>query len=120
MRQEILAGVERRRRWSDEQKRRILAEVGIDGATVSDVARRHDLSRQHIYQWRSELRRKAPGCEAQTVFLPVSVCPDAETADDDAAEHVVEIGLANGRCLRFGATLPEPALRRLIRAAEGA
>ncbi|WP_220791440.1 hypothetical protein, partial [Gluconacetobacter tumulicola] len=33
MRQEILIGVERRRRWSDEQKMRVLSEVGVDGAT---------------------------------------------------------------------------------------
>ncbi|WP_225063193.1 transposase [Komagataeibacter rhaeticus] len=37
MGQEILIGVERRRRWSDERKLEILAEVGVDGASVSDV-----------------------------------------------------------------------------------
>ena len=45
MRQEILTGVERRRRWSDEEKWRILAEVGMDGASVAAVARRHDITR---------------------------------------------------------------------------
>ncbi|WP_220789873.1 hypothetical protein [Gluconacetobacter johannae] len=29
---------------------RVLSEVGVDGATVSDMARRHDLTRQHLYQ----------------------------------------------------------------------
>ncbi|WP_080517375.1 transposase [Cereibacter sphaeroides] len=48
MRQEILTGVERRRRWSDAEKRSILAEVGVNGARVADVARRHDLTWQHI------------------------------------------------------------------------
>ncbi|GLS30849.1 transposase [Neomesorhizobium albiziae] len=47
MRQEVL-GVERRRRWSVERKLEILSEVGMDGATVSDVARRHDITRQHV------------------------------------------------------------------------
>ena len=37
MRQEILTGVERRRRWSAAEKRSILAEVGVDGARVADV-----------------------------------------------------------------------------------
>ncbi len=48
MRHEVIVGVERRRHWSDEEKLSILREVGIGGATVSDVARRHDLTRQHI------------------------------------------------------------------------
>ncbi|MCE2578331.1 transposase [Komagataeibacter sp. FNDCR1] len=58
MTQEILIGVERRRRWSDERKLAILAEVGVDGASVSDVARRHDLTRQHLYQWRTSFRQR--------------------------------------------------------------
>ena len=58
MGQEVLVGVERRRRWSDAGKLAIVEEVGIDGLSVSDVARRHDITRQHIYQWRAELRRK--------------------------------------------------------------
>jgi transposase-like protein len=56
MRQEVLTGAERRRRWSDSEKRSILGEVGLRGSTVAEVARRHDLTRQHIYQWRAELR----------------------------------------------------------------
>ena len=58
MRQEVLLGAERRRRWSDDEKLGILAEVARNGWSVADVARRHDLTRQHIYQWRRELRRK--------------------------------------------------------------
>ncbi len=38
MRQWILTGLERRRRWSREDKLRILSEVGIGVASVSDVS----------------------------------------------------------------------------------
>ena len=58
MRHEVIVGVERRRRWREEEKLSILEKVGSNGATVSDVARCHDFTRQHIYQWRQELRRK--------------------------------------------------------------
>jgi len=37
MRQEVL-GVERRRRWTDEEKLAVVSEVGVNGATVADVA----------------------------------------------------------------------------------
>jgi hypothetical protein len=43
-----LLGVDRRRRWTDEVKIS-LQEVGQNGWSVTDVARRHDLTRQHIY-----------------------------------------------------------------------
>lgn len=121
MRQEILIGVERRRRWSDEQKQRILSEVGVDGAGVSEVARRHDISRQHIYQWRHEMRRKgADGGEA-TVLLPVSITSKAGPGrSSDGGECVVEIRLANGRGLCVGAAVPDALLQRLIRVVEGA
>jgi transposase len=33
-------------------------EAAANGAPVADVARRHDITRQHIYQWRRELRDK--------------------------------------------------------------
>ncbi|GBQ97071.1 hypothetical protein AA23498_2811 [Acetobacter nitrogenifigens DSM 23921 = NBRC 105050] len=58
MAQEILIGVERRRRWSDERKLEILAEVGVDGASVSHVARRHDLTGDVTLTW---LEREGAG-----------------------------------------------------------
>ena len=54
MRGEIL-GPERRRLWSDEDKLRIVTSVGIGGATVTQVAQRHEITRQQIYRWRHEL-----------------------------------------------------------------
>ncbi|WP_083825482.1 tyrosine-type recombinase/integrase [Roseobacter litoralis] len=71
MRGEVL-GFERRRRWSDEDKLSIVSSVGIDGSTVTQVAHRCDVTRQQIYRWRHELKKKGlwpPG--AGTVFLPV-------------------------------------------------
>lgn len=126
VRQEILVGVERRRRWSVEEKLRILAEVGIDGAAVSEVARRHDLSRQQIYQWRHEMRRQGLGDEEPAVLVPVNVGP-ASAGPAPARPHgrfeggcLVEIRLANGRGLYLDGALPEAFLQRLIRIVEGA
>jgi len=47
LRSELL-GVERRRRWTREEKLAILSEIGVDGASVSEVARRHDVPRQNL------------------------------------------------------------------------
>ena len=57
MREGVVLGLERRRRWTDEEKLEILGRVGLGGRRVADVAREEDVTRQHIYQWRGELRR---------------------------------------------------------------
>ncbi|MFC0500572.1 transposase [Asaia krungthepensis] len=83
MRAEILVGFGRRRRWTDEQKLQILAEVGIDGASVADVAQRHDVARQHLFQWRTwfRRRRRAVPAPSEVCFLsaePVTEPPPAQ------------------------------------------
>lgn len=50
MRHEVLIDIERRRRWFDTQKLSIVKEVGLDGAKVADVARCHEVTRQHIFR----------------------------------------------------------------------
>jgi transposase-like protein len=47
----------RRRRWSEEDKGRIVAESFEKGLTASDVARRHDISPQQLFEWRRRARR---------------------------------------------------------------
>jgi transposase len=125
MRQEVLIGVERRRRWPDEQKLRVLSEVGVDGASMADVARRYDITRQHIYQWHREMRRRCEASRQEATFLPVQLAvggdgSDNKPEDPDAGAPSVEIGLRNGRTIRTAADLPEPLLTRLIRIAEAA
>jgi transposase len=53
---EVLSGPERRRRWSEDQKRAIVAEAFAPGASVCEVARRRDVVAGQIYRWRRDLR----------------------------------------------------------------
>ena len=46
-----------RRRWTDEQKARIVAESFEPGAVVAEVARRHEIMPQHLTTWRAAARR---------------------------------------------------------------
>jgi transposase len=124
MRQDVLTGVERRRRWSVEQKLRIVAAADVEGVNLSDVARRYDITRQHIYQWRRDLRSKGPPSGERPVFLPVDLIGDAVRRESAGAGaearrgHAVEIGLRDGRSLRVAAEVPEATLHRLIRIVE--
>ena len=68
-----VTGVVRRRRWSDEEKGRIVAEAIAPGAVIADVARRHDLVPQHLWNWikaAREGRFALPG-DGLAAFVPV-------------------------------------------------
>ena len=54
-----LVRVERRRRWSDEQKFAILKETTQPGALVASVARKHGIGTGQLYTWRKQLLRGA-------------------------------------------------------------
>ena len=56
---EVIAGVERRRSWSDDEKARILEQTLTPGAVISEVARRNGLSPQQLFTWRRQARRMA-------------------------------------------------------------
>jgi len=72
---EVFTGAGRRRKWSDEDKARIVAEIVASGDSVCSVARRHGLSPQQLFGWRRQLREAAHGhSEAEEVqFVPAVV-----------------------------------------------
>ena len=120
MRGEVL-GVERRRRWSDDDKISIVLSVGIDGSTVTQVAHRCDVTRQQIYRWRHELKKKGLWSPDEgTVFLPIDFQVAAAPDPKPAPAVPLELRLQSGRCLRFDSTMDEAVLTRLIRAVEAA
>lgn len=126
MRGEVL-GVERRRRWDDEVKLTIVSAVGTNGATVTQVAQRHEVTRQQIYAWRHELKRKGLWSpDGGALFLPAGMVPAMALPvvgdRTPAATPVVwvELRLAKGRVLRFESNIDDVALSRLVRAVDAA
>lgn len=120
MRHVEILGRERRRRWSDAEKLSVLERIGVDGRTVADVAREADLTRQHIYQWRQELRRKGlwPAC-GSALFVPVQEEElGGSLASRSGSPAMIEIVLRNGRQLRCPETVDDRSLARLVRALE--
>jgi transposase len=92
MRTEVLAGPERRRRWSAAEKARIVAETNAPGAQVAEIARRHGISRALLYMWRRVARRERDDA-ALPGLVPVVVAPRPAACRPTADGGVIEIAL---------------------------
>jgi len=82
---------------------------------VAQVAQRHDVTRQQIYAWRHELKRKGLWSPISgALFLPVDAPPisNLPVLTDPAPVPAVwiELRLAKGRVLRFESDIAEAAL----------
>ena len=126
---EIITGVERRRQWRDEEKLRILAELNQPGVKFSEVARRHDVSRGLLWQWRDAQRRGRLVAETPA-FLPLQVVPELAApappggsgpppcagppAVEDGPDERIEIVLPDGTAVRVAATISAATLRRVL------
>lgn len=77
---ELITGEPRRRRWSEAEKARILAESFEPGAKVSEVALRHGVNRAVLWTWRRQARKRA--AVGEPAFVPLRVL------DDGAASRI--------------------------------
>ena len=120
---EIQAGAGRRRRWSDEVKGRIVAESYSLGAVVSEVARRHGISPQHLFGWRKAARAgllSLPAEEAP-LFVPVVTEPrPAGTAAEAATRSSTTITIEIGDAVVRAAAVDPVWLREVLRAVRAA
>lgn len=66
-------GIERRRRWSRDEKARIVEETLIPGAVVSEVARRHGVAQSLLFTWRRLARTTEPARRDGSILLPVEI-----------------------------------------------
>lgn len=93
---EIRTGVGRRRRWTALEKGRIVAEALNAGVPVAEIARRHDMSSQHLFSWiraAKEGRLALPADEV-AVFVPiVTAATDVTKAPKAAPSTPIEIGI---------------------------
>jgi transposase len=64
---EVITGVGRRRRWTDEEKAWIVAESLDPTTTVSAVARRYGLHASQLFVWRQQLA--APAARGAPAFV---------------------------------------------------
>ena len=121
---EILTGPGRRRRWSTEEKARIVAETLEPGARVADVARRWQLCPQQVFGWRREARHDGsvacvrPASPAKVDFVPIiaeAPSPEPPSRATAAVAQVIEVKLA-GAVVRVSGIDDDAQLTAVLRA----
>jgi transposase len=116
---ELITRVERRRRWSVEEKLRLVAETYEDGKSVSIVAKARGVSPSLLYTWRHRALRgelTAPIHETAPAFMPITVIDDDNASPTTAAERsgLIEIDLGDGRRIRVDRDVDASALCRVL------
>ena len=87
---EVITRVERRRRWSREQKQRLVAESARPDRTVSQVARAHGVAPNLLFTWRRQFLASAVEMGgAGPSFVPVRL-----TAEDPAGVEAPAVSSA--------------------------
>jgi transposase len=104
---EVITSVQRRRRWSAEEKRRIVAAAIEPGAVASEVARAFGIYPSQLFRWRQQLCGPARETAA---FSPVAVVPEP------AASSLIEVELANGGRLRISGAADAATVSAIIKA----
>ena len=106
---EVITGVGRRRRWTDEEQAWIVAESLDPATTVSAVARRYGLHASQLFVWRQQLAastaREAPA------FVPVVVTEDGPALAEASGRMEIALGTA---VVRVGSDVDAGALRRVL------
>src|ERR1700760_1169365 len=125
---EILARVERRRKWSIEEKAALIAEVEAEGGKVKRVAQRHRISESLLYNWRAAWKAAAAaaGSSAAGEFVPLGGVGEADTAaaallsppePPSPQRHkagAIDIALPDGSRISVDAFVNEQALSRVL------
>jgi transposase len=126
MRVEVLGGLERRRRWSQDDKARIVEETLAPGAKVTEVARRNGVAASVVFTWRRQARTIE---EVGPRFAPVQITAaeaveenSKPPSEDDrrmrqlsaARNGLIEIDLGNRWRIRVDAQVDPEALARVL------
>jgi transposase len=111
---EVITGPECRRRWSDEQKRAIVAASLEPGAVVADVARRAEVGADQIYRWRQQFAR-SDGF-AQVLIAPPEAASARTVNEAACAEPMVEIEFAGKTRVRIPGSIPAALATAVVKA----
>jgi transposase len=111
----------RRRRWSEDEKLKIVVESFQSPRQVAATARRHGISRWQLHEWRRAFRAaQTETAGPQAGFVPATIAADPQPPSREftAAPDVgtIEIDFANGARMRVTGAIDGATLAAALRA----
>jgi len=118
---EVITSVERRRRWSREEKERLVAASFEPGVTASEVARSAGIYTSQLFRWRKDLCQRSEASVPQLLpveFAPAPASPAALELPTSVRRRkksgIIEIEFGGGRRVRVDRDVDADALRRVL------
>ena len=105
-------GATKRRQYSEALKRQMVAETQAPGASVSIVARRHDVNSNQLFRWRRQLLPKA--AVESGAMVPFAIAPDGDRPRRTDREGIIEIVFGCGARVRLRGEVSSETLRQVI------
>ena len=108
----------KRRSWTLDEKRQIVEESLAAGASIAEVARRHDLNANQLFTWRRQLGVQPIAPHELTPILPVTIEPEPSTQENGGSVTTsqMEIILAEGDRIIVWSDVEVAALSRVLKA----
>ena len=115
--EEETAARRRRRSWSTDEKRRIVDESVEVGASIAEIARRHDLNANQLFTWRRQFGVEPVEPKELSPILPVTIASDVATDEaEPRSTGQMEIVLAEGDRILVWSDVETAALMRVLKA----
>lgn len=113
----LLLSRRKRRSWTLDEKRRIVEESLLEGASIAEVARRHGLNANLLFTWRRKMCVEPTEQSSLLPILPVTITPgSAAELHCPTAAGQMEIVLAGGDRVLAWADVETAALSRVLKA----
>jgi transposase len=109
-------GRRKRRSWTLEEKRRIVDESLVDGASIAEIARLYELNANQLFTWRRQFGLEPATASDVTTLLPVTIAPEGEVETGSGGVGQMEIVLAGGVQIIVWADVQTAALTRVLKA----
>jgi transposase len=111
----LITGDERRRRWSDDERARILAAIDEPGAVVAEVARRADVCTSLVYKWRRAARAAASASGFAQLVVENPQQPPAPAPATERELGAILVEMKDAR-IRIGANTPSALIAATLKA----